>query len=70
MSSVPTIPDPEKIKQTLAKAHRNCQEMELAGIQLEEVIAKLESHSERLRQREILTQRKQRLGKVLEQGQS
>jgi hypothetical protein len=62
MSSIPTIPDPEKIKQTLAKAHRNCQEMELAGIQLEEVIAKLD--------REILTQRKQRLGKVLEQGQN
>jgi hypothetical protein len=36
--------------------------MELAGIQLEEVIAKLD--------REILTQRKQRLGKVLEQGQN
>jgi hypothetical protein len=69
MSFIPTIPDPEKIKQTLAKAHRNCQEMELAGIQLEEVIAKLDSHSERLRQREILTQRKQRLGKALEQEQ-
>ena len=56
MSSIPTIPDPEKIKQTLARAHRNCQEMELAGIQLEEVIAKLDSRSERLHQREILTQ--------------
>lgn len=44
--------------------------MELAGIQLEEVISKIDSRSERLRQREILTQRKQRLGKVLEQGQS
>jgi hypothetical protein len=78
MSSIPTVPDPGKIKQTLAKAHRSCQEMELAGIQLEEVIAKLDSHSERLllrqrlrqRQREILTQRKKRLGKALEQGQS
>jgi hypothetical protein len=70
MSFVPTIPDPEKIKQTLAKAHRNCQEMELAGIQLEEVIAKLDSHTERLRQLEILTQRKQRLGKVLKQEQN
>jgi hypothetical protein len=59
MSSILTIPDPEKIKQTLAKAHRSCQEMELAGIQLEEVIAKLD--------REILIQRKQRLGKALEQ---
>ena len=77
MSSVPTIPDPEKIKQTLARAHRNCQEMELAGIQLEEVIAKLDSRSvrvafapaKRLNQREILTQRKQRLEEVLQQGQ-
>ena len=68
MSFIPTIPDPEKIKQTLARAHRNCQELELAGIQLEEVIAKLDSHSERLRQREILTQRKQRLRKALESG--
>jgi hypothetical protein len=62
MSFIPTLPEPEKIKQTLARAHRNCQEMELAGIQLEEVIAKLEQ--------EILTRRKQHLGKVLEQEQS
>ena len=61
MNFIPTIPDPEKIKQTLVRAHRNCQEMELAGIQLEEVIAKLDQ--------EILTQRKQRLGKVLDRGQ-
>jgi hypothetical protein len=58
MSSTPTLPEPEKIKQTLARAHRNCQEMELAGIHLEEVIAKLEQ--------EILTRRKQHLGKILE----
>jgi hypothetical protein len=60
MTSLPTFPDPEKIKQTLARAHRNCQEMELAGIHLEEVIVKLEQ--------EILTRRKQQLGKVLQQG--
>jgi hypothetical protein len=58
MNSIPTIPEPERIKQTLARAHRNCQEMELAGIYLEEVIAKIEQ--------EVLTRRKQRLGKVLE----
>lgn len=57
MTSLPTLPDPEKIKQTLAKAHRNCQEMELAGIQLEEVIVKLEQ--------ENLTRRKQLLEKLL-----
>lgn len=62
MTDLPTLPDPEKIKQTLAKAHRNCQEMELAGIQLEEVIVKLEQ--------ENLTRRKQQLGKLLQQGQS
>ncbi len=32
MSFIPTILDLEKIKQTLTKAHINCQEMELAGI--------------------------------------
>ncbi len=58
MSSKPTIPEPEKIKQTLAKAHRNCQEMELAGIYLEEVIVRIEQ--------EILTRRKEQLGRVLE----
>lgn len=58
MNSTPTIPEPEKIKQTLDRAHRNCQEMELAGIYLEEVIAKIEQ--------EILNRRKQRLGKALE----
>jgi hypothetical protein len=60
MNSMPTIPEPEKIRQTLANAHRNCQEMELAGIYLEEVIVKIEQ--------EILTRRKQQLGKALEQG--
>lgn len=59
MTSIPTLPDPDKINQTLARAHRNCQEMELAGIQLEEVIAQLE--------RENLTRRKRQLGKVLQQ---
>ena len=59
MIHTPTLPDPDKIKQTLARAHRNCQEMELAGIYLEEAIVKLEQ--------EILTQRKQQLGEVLQQ---
>jgi hypothetical protein len=58
MNSIPTIPEPEKIKQTLARAHRNCQEMELAGIYLEEVIVKIEQ--------EILTRRKEQLGKALD----
>jgi hypothetical protein len=54
-----TTPEPEKIKQTLAVAHRNCQEMELAGIYLKEVIVKIEQ--------EILTRRKHQLGKALGQ---
>jgi hypothetical protein len=57
---MPTIPEPEKIKQTLANAHRNCQEMELAGIYLEEAITKTEQ--------EVLTHRKQHLEKVLTKG--
>ena len=60
MNSMPTIPEPEKIKKTLATAHRNCQEMELAGIYLEEAIVKIEQ--------EILIRRKQQLGKVLDRG--
>jgi hypothetical protein len=59
MTYTPTFPDPEKLKQTLANAHRNCQEMELAGIQLEKVILKLEQ--------EKLTQYKQWPRKVLQQ---
>ena len=36
MIPTPTLPDPDKIKQTLARAHRNCQEMELVRIYPEE----------------------------------
>jgi hypothetical protein len=56
------IPEPAKLRQTLAKAHRNCQEMELAGIYLEEAIVRIEQ--------EVLTRRKQQLGKVLKEKQS
>jgi hypothetical protein len=62
MTSTPTLPDPDKIARTLARAHRSCQEMELAGIQLEEFIVALEQRN--------LTRRKQQLGKVLQQGQN
>ena len=46
-------PNPEKVKKTLAEAHRACQDMELAGLELQEVIDMLE--------REVREQRKQRL---------
>jgi hypothetical protein len=58
MNHQPTVPEPEKVKQTLARARRSCQELELAGIQLEEVISRLE--------RDNLNRRKQQLGKVLQ----
>ncbi|MBO1351032.1 MAG: hypothetical protein EBE86_028365 [Hormoscilla sp. GUM202] len=58
MSEIQQMPDPEKVKQTIAKAHRACQEMELAGLELQEVIDQLErnireqrlQHLRRLRQ--------------------
>ncbi|WP_013325530.1 hypothetical protein [Gloeothece verrucosa] len=62
MTGMPTFPDPEQIQQTLTKAHRNCQEMELAGIELEEVIVLLEQ--------EIRRTRRKHLGKMLEQESS
>jgi hypothetical protein len=45
MNHQPTFPEPDRIKQTLARARRSCQELELAGIQLEEVIARIEQNS-------------------------
>jgi hypothetical protein len=62
MNHQPTFPEPEKIKQTLAKARRSCQELELAGIQLEEVIVRLEQDS--------LNKRKQHLGRTLQNWES
>jgi hypothetical protein len=41
-------------KQTLARAHQSCQQMELAGLELEAVLVKLEQ--------EYLAQGKQRFG--------
>jgi hypothetical protein len=58
MNYQPTVPEPEKVKQTLARVRRSCQELELAGIQLEEVISRLEQDN--------LNRRKQRLSKVLQ----
>ena len=58
MNKKPVVPNPDKIAQTLSKAHRACQEMELAGLELEEVIVKLEQENR--------NQRKKYLSKVLE----
>ncbi|NJM77358.1 MAG: hypothetical protein HC852_18215 [Acaryochloridaceae cyanobacterium RU_4_10] len=43
------MPDPEKVKQTIAKSRRRRLEMEISGIELEEVIAKLEHHNRQQR---------------------
>jgi hypothetical protein len=43
------MPDPEKVKQTLATSRRRRLEMEISGIELEEVIAKLEHHNRQQR---------------------
>ena len=56
MNETPFLPDPEQVKQTLAKAHRACQDMELAGLELQEVIEILE--------RNIREQRLKRLKQV------
>jgi hypothetical protein len=58
MNHQPTVRETEKVKQTLARARRSCQELELAGVQLEEVISRLEQDN--------LNRRKQQLGKVLQ----
>jgi hypothetical protein len=54
MDFVPQLPrDSDKLKQTLAKAHRNCQEMELVGLQLEEAISRLEAENRQRRRQQI-----------------
>jgi hypothetical protein len=43
------MPDPEKVKQTIATSRRRRLEMEISGIELEEVIAKLEHQNRQQR---------------------
>ena len=59
MERQPQFPDPVKVKQTIANSRRSRQAMELAGLQLEEAILKLEAHNR--------LARKARLNKVLGQ---
>jgi hypothetical protein len=40
MNQEPKIPSPEKIAQTIKKARLACQEMELAGLELDEAMPK------------------------------
>jgi hypothetical protein len=68
MDFVPQLPrDSDQLKQTLAKAHRNCQEMELVGLQLEEAISRLEAEN-RQRRRQQLERTLQKMQNPLENG--
>ena len=54
MDFVPQLPrDSDKLKQTLAKAHSNCQEMELVRLQLEEAISRLEAENRQRRRQQL-----------------
>ncbi|MDJ1180013.1 hypothetical protein PJF56_14180 [Roseofilum sp. BLCC_M91] len=44
MNETSGFPDRSQVQQTLSRAHRSCQEMELAGLELQEVIERLESN--------------------------
>lgn len=49
MTNQPLMPDPEKVKQTIASSRRRRLEMEIVGLELEEVTAKLEHHNRQKR---------------------
>ncbi|MBP0021071.1 MAG: hypothetical protein J7647_26400 [Cyanobacteria bacterium SBLK] len=56
MTNTPFVPNPEKVRQTLSKVHTACQQMEIAGLELQEVIYLLEQN--------LREQRLKRLKKV------
>jgi hypothetical protein len=43
------MPNPEKVKQTITNSRRRRLEMEISGLELEELIAKLECHNRQQR---------------------
>jgi len=49
MNRQPQLPDLEKVKQTVANSRRRRLEMEVVGLELDEVIAKLEHHNRQRR---------------------
>ena len=56
MNNTSLVPNPEKVQQTLGNAHIACQQMEVAGLELQEIIDRLEQN--------IREQRLRRLKKV------
>ena len=53
MSETPSLPDLEKVKQTIETAHRACQDMELAGLELQEIIDLLDKNIREQRLRRL-----------------
>jgi hypothetical protein len=51
MNQEPKIPNPDKIAETLKKARRACQKMELARLELDEAIALLEQENRNQRKK-------------------
>lgn len=49
MTNQPLMPDPEKVKQTIASSRRRRLEMEIVELELDEAIAKLEHHNRQKR---------------------
>jgi Mn-dependent DtxR family transcriptional regulator len=49
MNNQLSMPDPEKVKQTVARSRRRRLEIEIVGLELEEAIAQLEHHNRQKR---------------------
>ncbi|MGK7929484.1 MAG: hypothetical protein AB4290_30305 [Spirulina sp.] len=56
MTNASFVPDLKKVQQTLSNAHSACQQMEVAGLELQEIIDRLKQN--------IREQRLRRLKKV------
>jgi hypothetical protein len=51
----PKIPDPAKVKQTIVNSQKQRQELDIIGLELEEVITLLEQHNRQQRLRRLRT---------------
>jgi|GEM_PF-1604489 len=47
------IPAPDRVRQTVARARRSCREMELVGLQFEDIIAQLEAYNRDVRKEQL-----------------
>ncbi|MEM9543946.1 MAG: hypothetical protein AAGA60_31240 [Cyanobacteria bacterium P01_E01_bin.42] len=53
MTNASFVPDLKKVQQTLSHAHSACQQMEVAGLELQEVIDRLEQNIREQRLRRL-----------------